>query len=292
MQDNLSWRAIFRPGCLDNYFDPSARSPFQVDAQGFNPVNAWWLADLCRLIYRKDRVVNGQEAHRPTRNDILNSVGLEEVHFLRYPYAQGALIRTSLKAAEHFAVLVFRGTSGNIDTWMTNLQFAQTSWPRGGMVHGGYKRIFDALWPELRDLLKTLDCPVYYTGHSLGAALATLTASVSPPKALYTFGSPRVGNLAFAKTLQHVNAYRIVNTHDMVSAIPPNIGPLAFCHAGTVQDLHRPKTSSTLRRPSLLSIRRLLVRLASWRHAPRFLAEHAPVNYTTRLRTKLKPVAS
>jgi hypothetical protein len=290
-QDNLSWQAILKPGCSDDFFEASDRTPFQVDANYYHPANAWWLSELCRLIYRKNEMVNAQKTDKLTRNDILKEVHLEEVHFLSYPFAQGALVKTLSGAKKPFAVLVFRGTKSNVDTWLANLQFGQTAWHKGGLVHSGYKRIFDNFWPELRGLLRSLDCPVYYTGHSLGAALATLTASMSPPKALYTFGSPRIGNIAFAKTLQHVNAYRIVNTYDIVSAIPPTIGPLTFCHVGTVQYLYRHKTSGKERR-SLLSLSRLLIRLIYWRYAPRFLAEHAPVNYTTRLKTRLNPLVN
>jgi hypothetical protein len=48
------------------------------------------------------------------------------------------------------------------------------------------------------------DYKVYVTGHSLGAAMATLSAadlsvvSKIPIEGVYTFGSPRVGNLAFS----------------------------------------------------------------------------------------------
>jgi hypothetical protein len=286
MQDNLSWRAVFRPGHSDSYFDLHPRAPFQVDAEDFNAVNAWWLAELCRLIYRKDRHPSDHYSNRVSRDHILKMVALREVRYLRYPYAQGALIKTLPNAADPFAVLVFRGTSGNIDAWMPNFQLIQTPWYQDGMVHSGYKRIFDDIWPELCDLLLDLDCPLYYTGHSLGAALATLTASIYPPKALYTFGSPRVGNIAFTETLRHINIYRVVNTHDIVSAIPPSIGPLTFSHAGRVHYLYPPNASeSTRRRRTLLSLWRFLIRTFNWRYAPRFLAEHAPVNYTTRLKT-------
>lgn len=59
----------------------------------------------------------------------------------------------------------------------------------------------NALW--LAELAK-LGCPVFYTEHSLGAALATLAAARRAPKAGYAFGSPRVGNQAFTSTLASV----------------------------------------------------------------------------------------
>ncbi|KAH7616902.1 putative Phospholipase A(1) DAD1, chloroplastic [Nannochloris sp. 'desiccata'] len=84
---------------------------------------------------------------------------------------------------------------------------------------------------------------VLFTGHSLGGALATLAAfdfshrsSTSrrnnPPKiAMYNFGSPRVGNKAFAtefnRAVQH--AWRLVNRNDAVVTVPRLVG---YCHVG------------------------------------------------------------
>lgn len=69
-------------------------------------------------------------------------------------------------------------------------------------------------------------------GHSLGAALATLSAlhaallgqqqGVRVPVNLYTFASPRVGDSQFAKACkQRLNAFRMANTEDVVPGIPP-----------------------------------------------------------------------
>ena len=41
-------------------------------------------------------------------------------------------------------------------------------------------------------------------GHSLGAALATLAATVFPPALLVTLGSPRVGDAEFVAALAEV----------------------------------------------------------------------------------------
>ena len=69
-------------------------------------------------------------------------------------------------------------------------------------VHQGFKDEVDELWPMvLEDLVaKAPKQKLWFCGHSLGAAMATIMASrcmyeeaVPDPEELYTYGSPRVG---------------------------------------------------------------------------------------------------
>jgi hypothetical protein len=69
------------------------------------------------------------------------------------------------------------------------------------------------------------------TGHSLGAALATLFVMENAEKHKFdittccTFASPRVGNKEFARLFDQlpIDSWRIVNTHDLVPKLPPHI---------------------------------------------------------------------
>ena len=67
------------------------------------------------------------------------------------------------------------------------------------------------------------------TGHSLGAAVATLAAATlrkaGIPIELYTYGSPRVGNKAFAEfvTNQAGGEYRLTHSADPIPRLPPII---------------------------------------------------------------------
>ncbi|CAN0263726.1 unnamed protein product [Laminaria digitata] len=72
------------------------------------------------------------------------------------------------------------------------------------------------------------DWEVFVTGHSLGGALATLATLDHQrryPEAkvtMYNFGSPRVGNRAFAKLYDRFvgDSFRVVNNKDIVARLP------------------------------------------------------------------------
>jgi lipase (class 3) len=73
--------------------------------------------------------------------------------------------------------------------------------------------------------------PTVVTGHSLGAALATLFVMENASKKKFeittscTFASPRVGTLEFARAFDQLPlvSWRIVNTLDVVPKLPPHI---------------------------------------------------------------------
>jgi hypothetical protein len=69
--------------------------------------------------------------------------------------------------------------------------------------------------------LKVVCCRVLFTGHSLGAATATLLASWRTPDSLYPYGSPRVGDRAFGATLKGLDKHRCVDCSDIVTGVPP-----------------------------------------------------------------------
>jgi triacylglycerol lipase len=96
-----------------------------------------------------------------------------------------------------------------------------------GNVHSGFNREVDDLWPLLEDLLKDNTQPVWFCGHSLGGAMATIsayrckTSSISSnPQELHTFGSPRVGCRRWIRHAQ-VSHYRWVHNNDVVTRVPP-----------------------------------------------------------------------
>jgi hypothetical protein len=98
------------------------------------------LAELSRLIYRQERKEIGSIAQPPTRQNILNTVGLQEIAFFDNNGTQGALVTSARPDPDTFAVLVFRGTNA-LGDWSDNVKtlsapdFRPEPWPRGGQVH-------------------------------------------------------------------------------------------------------------------------------------------------------------
>jgi len=96
-------------------------------------------------------------------------------------------------------------------------------------VHKGFKKEVDDLWPmvcEDIDRSVNLKKDLWFCGHSLGAAMATIMSSrakhkesLNDPVALYTYGSPRVGWSGYVKSLDVVH-HRWKNNNDIVTKVP------------------------------------------------------------------------
>ncbi|MCJ8170536.1 lipase family protein [Atopomonas sediminilitoris] len=141
--------------------------------------------------------------------------------------------------------VVLRGTRSAED-WLDDLDARQVSvpWePAEGRVHAGFLLLYQSIKPSLLAALARypVQTPVVICGHSLGGALASLALadlrSRWPQRTLdyYSFGSPRVGNPAFAAWLdQHcLHAFRIVNDSDLVPQTPMAIcGDWRYQHHG------------------------------------------------------------
>jgi len=288
MDFDNSWKALLKPGETTLYFDVHGWTKFQVDQPDFSSINAWWLAEFSRLIYR----VGPQEAPLfpagPTRREILNGVGLEELSFIRSEKAQCAVIKSIAGADPQYRALVFRGADEPIN-WLANLRVCLTRWAGAGHVHEEFRDAFETVWPGVERLLTEDDSPIFYTGHSFGAALATLAAARRPPQTLYTYGSPLVGDKIFIASLSGVRAYRVVNNRDVVTTLPPSLG---YHHAGELYYITHDGSIvvnpdnvtvalDRLKRDSSAKFLRNLNRVFT--DAPEFLADHAPANYVAHL---------
>lgn len=293
MDFDNSWQALLHPGTARNFFDLDNPQRIQLDAPDYSIVNAWWLAEISRLIYKVEGP-GGEIIEGGARKPFLQKMRLRESRFFNQGGTQCAFIESDDPAPDKFGVLVFRGTSDFRDV-LTDVNAIPARWPAGGLVHKGFRDALEEVWDEIEEFLFSMNYPVFYTGHSLGAALAILAAGKISPHALYHFGSPRVGNSDFVKTLSGVRAYRIVNNRDIVTTVPPSLGPFEFYPVGKllyithdnklIIDPSDEAVSADRRKrdPSLdgsANYRR-------WFDPPEFLADHAPVNYVAHLQREL-----
>ncbi|MFT5699412.1 MAG: triacylglycerol lipase [Desulforhopalus sp.] len=265
MAYSYAWNAVLNPGAAMDFFQISSPQSFELHTTQFCRANAWWLSELSRLIYLKGNNETDIACQTAARNLFLHKIGLEERWFYNGQHVQCAIISPLPSQEKRFSVLVFRGTQGRISDWFYNLTTSLFPWPSGGNVHKGFNLLLMGAWGEITQQLEGLSEPVYYTGHSLGGALAVLAASLIQPEAVYTFGSPRIGNHDFVHSTKHINIYRVVNPRDIVATIISNP---TIMHVGEPQYLSTSKTTNAQR---------------SWFEAPGFLAAHSPSNYTVGL---------
>lgn len=135
----------------------------------------------------------------------------------------------------HEIIIAFRGTS-TATNWISNLNASQKKFQfikEYCLTHRGFTDIYSSMREKIISTLTRLspDKTLYITGHSLGAALATLcavdiaanTAYISPN--LFTYGSPRVGDPAFTRVFSNYvqKSYRYANIFDIVTYAPPAV---------------------------------------------------------------------
>lgn len=141
--------------------------------------------------------------------------------------------------------VAFRGSS-NIQNWIDNIQISKIS-PYNDKtieVEKGFYKAYNYVRPNLLNNLPILakkykTTTLIITGHSLGAAMATLmtydiVTSFPTYKVLYfiNFGSPRVGNPSFVSSFsQHIGStihYRVTHYYDIVPHMPEEL--LGYLH--------------------------------------------------------------
>ena len=129
----------------------------------------------------------------------------------------------------------FRG-SANIPNWIDNIQINKISpySDKNVQIEAGFYKAYNYVKSDIMNNLQKLTLKystnnLFITGHSLGAAMATILAydiltlshnySITH---LITFGSPRVGNQAFVENfrLYSVDSYRITHYYDIVPHVP------------------------------------------------------------------------
>jgi len=195
------------------------------------------------------------------------------------------------KSSDGYAVLAFRGTETSkrhdvvVDAQATKVSVLE------GRIHSGFRVAYNSVAKEIEvNVLKLKGIPLYITGHSLGAALATVATQSLEHNlgiremiaACYTFGSPRVGDSHYDMEFKSP-IYRIVNSTDIVTVIP--LLAMGYIHIGDIRYLGR--TEGEFRRGIPIFRRWYLFLLTLFKFFGPIVGDHAIVEY----RRKLEAIA-
>lgn len=137
--------------------------------------------------------------------------------------------------SQNIVVISFAGTVF-LNEWIDDLDFKDQKQPSfvpdnfGILVERDQCLMYESMRDDILTSLSSVSNPttlVYCIGHSLGGVLASLCfldiQSNKPElkSVLYSFGSPRNGNIVFADLISKTNrAYRVVNTEDIIPTLP------------------------------------------------------------------------
>lgn len=273
----------------EDLFYPARRAPFFPS--GRPQSEAALCAEMARLAYAR------QEPNFAfDRNLILKMVrgiGFGDCKFFEKamgPEGQGSHGFLAIDDAAKLAVLSFRGTDASDPTdLMDDINAIPERWIGEGKVHSGFAGALAEIWEQVRSGLSDIGgMRLLFTGHSLGAAMATLASSLQRSASLYSFGSPRVGDAEFVAALQQkqLDSHRYVDCCDIVARVPPE-GLLGYAHMGNpyyidlgraiaLRDAKDPYIGEDQGRAEVDYIENY-----SWRIGDvgvRQLADHAPVN--------------
>ena len=157
--------------------------------------------------------------------------------------------------------VLFRGTT-SWNNWVSDAEAWQDDPHYEGCadcaIHHGFHRCMDAIRDQLFASVSTLrksypSYPIVVGGHSLGGAIATLAAvdivaSGVPSLHVrhYTFGSPRVGNKAFAQYADALlpTTQRITHYKDPVPHAPPQYIPMVGAYEHLLSEVYESEEHS------------------------------------------------
>ncbi len=208
--------------------------PLSADATGFTPRNAYACALASHAAYLAPELSGGIAVDEWGMSNFRRSDRRNAQGFVA---ANGAVTLVAFRGSERY----FDDWSENVDTQLVPGPFAERE-----RTHRGFSAGLAAVLEEIESRIDSLgarDAPLFLTGHSLGAALATLAAahfytSGRDVHSVYAFGSPRVGCRRFREVYKRHDrgrTFRIVNRHDIVARIPPRL--LRYRHVGLLRYL-------------------------------------------------------
>jgi triacylglycerol lipase len=199
-----------------------------------------------------------------------------------------------------------------IEDWITDFNAVQSA----THLHTGFQDAVETVWPVIQTAIANRPAPgqpLFFTGHSLGGALAIIAAGRAAREpnvqttVVYTFGSPRTGGSAFFDSYGlGESTFRLIHGTDIVPTVPPalpgdyrHVGRSVQCQTDGLFDAQTPILAREENKPDIVEgaiqaaladiralaafrlIRRIgprpLDRLAGL--LPRMVRDHVPANY-------------
>ena len=198
--------------------------------------NAYWMARLALAVYTKKK-----DMEKPDEDEILQDLKKEDSGFKSIIGFDKNSAQAMTVEHEEYLTIVFRGTD-EWEDWLDNINAIPTERLFGSFHRGFYQSVMD-LWARIEKSVKNLRAmekrPVWFTGHSLGGAMAAIAAAIyvyedRPFSGVYTFGQPRCMNRDAARIFNMEakgRFFRFQNNNDLVTRIPARA--MGYSHVGT-----------------------------------------------------------
>ncbi len=283
-----TFQALFGDNPKYAYFD--SRFPFRPHAESFDAVNAWWLAEASMLVYSCPDFIQTTLGGDDTQFRFLS---LKDKGTQGFVWHDDQVIIVCFRGTQLLEKNVPEPESDpQKDVWqetldffeslknedipffknhadiLANLKFLHSEADGGGNVHQGFQEALDVIWADYTDSqgrevlglknylqkIRSNRQSVWFTGHSLGAALATLASNRyhlqgEEVRGVYTYGSPRVGDNVFASEFNKRftgKTFRYVNNNDIVCSVPPDfLESLNYQHVNQLKQF-RPNPAGPL----------------------------------------------
>jgi len=229
--------AMARAHYHDNAFDAFTA------LSGYSLENARAMMWMSQLAYDTD--------DRPKVESVLDAWGLGLRAFVTnnpitgFPLGSACVVVAGGRGA---TIVSFAGTDPlKVSDWHTD--FSALPSPDG--LHRGFANSLDSAWSPIEGAIAArpnTEQALFFTGHSLGGALALIAAerAASDPAVkaratgVYVFGCPRAGGDAFFNTYTLLfgdSTFRLVHGSDIVATVPPaglfrHVGRLIQCDSG------------------------------------------------------------
>ncbi len=193
-----------------------------------NHKNAYWMARISNATYA---------------DNVLENLKAEDPEFIEaYHFSQGNT-QAVLVEHQHYLCFAFRGTDEVAD-WIDNINIIKTNINETECeTHAGFLNHFNSVWEDIEakcnELININPRPIFFTGHSLGGAVATIATarwaleSDRQFSSTYTFGQPRAISLKSSRMLNAMfgsRFFRFHNNNDIVSRVPTRLR--GFSHVG------------------------------------------------------------